>query len=148
MRYICRCEAVQDIIDKAMVLNCQTVQYTSLTWLYAEKFVDDVLDYCHRDDFPAALTLTAAEFVAKWAPAQDDTESRSVGNAPLKSIKQNDTEFVFAVNSVSASGSTIEAAFETLKPKLNLYRKLVRPRCKCHTPGAGQSCGNTCTTTP
>ncbi len=147
MRYICRCEAVQDIIDKAMVLNCQIVQYESLTRLYAEKFIDDVLDYCHRDDFPAALTLTAAEFVVKWALAKADTEGQSVGNAPLKSIKQDDTEFVFAINSVSATGSTIEADFDSIKPRLHLYRKLVRPSCKCHTLGAGPPCGNTCTTT-
>lgn len=149
MRYICRCEAVQQLIDTAMVLNTNTLEMGNIVRLYAEKFVDDVLDYCHRDDFPKALVYIGAAFIVKWATAQSESANEGGGStAPLKSIKQDDTEFVFAVNNVSATGSMIEADWETVKPKLNLYRKLVIPRCRCHTPDAGQPCGNTCTTTP
>ena len=78
MRYICRCEAVQLLMDTAMVLNTNTLEMGNLVRLYAEKFVDDVLDYCHRDDFPKALVYVGAEFIVKWATAQSESISDDV----------------------------------------------------------------------
>lgn len=78
MRYICRCEAVQLLMDTAMVLNTNTLEMGNLVRLYAEKFVDDVLDYCHRDDFPKALVYVGAEFIVKWATAQSERISDDV----------------------------------------------------------------------
>lgn len=148
MQYMCPEKAIQRILDNALVLQPDLATTGGVVRLYAEKFVRDVLDYCHRDDFPVALTFAAAELVAKWSTTQSQNGGVAAQNAPLKSIKQDDTEFVFAVDNVSSTGSMIEADWETVKPKLNLYRKLVSPRCRCHTPDAGRPCGNTCTTTP
>lgn len=114
-------DAIKDIVKKAKLLNNDPPSDDILN-LYAEKFVDDTLDYCNREDFPVALTFTAADMVNKWA-ASAGTDS----DAPLKSIKHNDTEFQFAVDNVPSVGSSIESDFESIKANLNMYRKLRYP---------------------
>lgn len=85
--------------------------------IYATKLVGDVLDYCHRDDFPMALVYTCADLLVKRVnDAADDTKG-------LKSIKMDDTQFDFAHGDVTA-GNQADADFETIRPKLNLYRKI------------------------
>ena len=91
--------------------------------IYAEKFVYDVIDYCHRDDFPKTLVYTAADLIMKRVRDQDG----DTGGAPLKSITQNDTTMQFAVSDVASMGLMADADFESIKGKLNLYRKLVKP---------------------
>lgn len=49
--------------------------------LYAKKLVADVLDYCHRNDFPAALIYTHADLLVKRT---DDASSETKG---LRSVK-------------------------------------------------------------
>ena len=92
--------------------------------LYVTRFVNDVLDYCHREDFPETLTYTAAELLAKGADGSGDAGS----GAPLKRLKQNDTEFEFAVAEVSDADTFYESCLARIRPKLNLYRKLVKYR--------------------
>lgn len=91
--------------------------------LYAKYFVAEVLDYCNRDDFPQALCMTGAEIIGRWL---DDLENG--GRSALKSIKQDDTEYQFAVSETSQTGSTLESDLAALRPRLNLYRKLRWPQ--------------------
>lgn len=93
------------------------------TALYAKYFVAEVLDYCNRDDFPQALCMTGAEIIGRWL---DDLENG--GRNALKSIKQDDTEYQFAVSDASQAGSTLESDLAALRPRLNLYRKLRWPQ--------------------
>lgn len=111
-------EAETMIVETAKVLmqdgsTLNDVQYG----IYAAKLVGDVLDYCHRDDFPKALVYTCADLLVKRVnDAADDTKG-------LKSIKMDDTQFDFAHGDVTA-GNQADADFETIRPKLNLYRKI------------------------
>lgn len=111
-------EAETMIVETAKVLmqdgsTLNDAQYG----IYAAKLVGDVLDYCHRDDFPKALVYTCADLLVKRVnDAADDTKG-------LKSIKMDDTQFDFAHGDVTA-GNQADADFETIRPKLNLYRKI------------------------
>lgn len=111
-------EAETTIVETAKVLlqdgsTLNDAQYG----IYAAKLVDDVLDYCHRDDFPKALVYTCADLLVKRVnDAADDTKG-------LKSIKMDDTQFDFAHGDATA-GNQADADFETIRPKLNLYRKI------------------------
>lgn len=111
-------EAETMIVEMAKVLmqdgsTLNDAQYG----IYAAKLVGDVLDYCHRDDFPKALVYTCADLLVKRVnDAADDTKG-------LKSIKMDDTQFDFAHGDVTA-GNQADADFETIRPKLNLYRKI------------------------
>ncbi|WP_437795533.1 hypothetical protein [Mitsuokella multacida] len=111
-------EAETAIVETAKVLlqdgsTLNDAQYG----IYAAKLVGDVLDYCHRDDFPKALIYTCADLLVKRVnDAADDTKV-------LKSIKMDDTQFDFAHGDVTA-GNQADADFETIRPKLNLYRKI------------------------
>lgn len=127
MKYISQEEANAAIYDKimevkgdynGMVEESPIINDTKLR-MYVEKFVVDVMDYCHREDFPDSLIYTAVELITKWTDAETSGEK-----APLKSLKQNDTEFTFAVSDVSSTGNSHEADFESLKPKLNRFRKV------------------------
>lgn len=92
-----------------------------------EKLVSDMLDYCHREDFPMALVYTAVDLVGKrLEDMQDDADSQGISvRSPLSSIKMDDTEFSFAVENVSASGVLSDYDFDSIKGKLNIYRKVV-----------------------
>lgn len=104
-------ETVKVLLQDGSTLN--DAQYG----IYAAKLVGDVLDYCHRDDFPKALIYTCADLLVKRVnDAADDTKV-------LKSIKMDDTQFDFAHGDVTA-GNQADADFETIRPKLNLYRKI------------------------
>lgn len=116
MSYITPDEAVEEIVAAVTQDTTDTFQAKRM----AQKFVQDVLDYCNRADFPKALVYTAEDMVARWL---DDAENG--GRAPLKSIEQNDTKYEFAISDITATGDTMENDFDSLKPKLNLYR---RPR--------------------
>lgn len=111
-------EAETAIVETAKVLlqdgsTLNDAQYG----IYAAKLVSDVLDYCHRDDFPKGLVYTCADLLVKRvSDTADDTKV-------LKSIKMDDTQFDFAHGDVTA-GNQADADFETIRPKLNLYRKI------------------------
>lgn len=91
---------------------------------YVNKFVEDVLAYCHRKDFPEPLIYTVVEMIHKHF--SDELAANEFGtNAPLSEIKMDDTTFKFAVTSVDLSAIAGEQFFNAIKPKLNLYRKVV-----------------------
>ncbi len=95
---------------------------------YVEKLVADILGYCHRADFPDALIYSAVDLIRKRFADEDASAGSELGvpsNAPLASVKMDDTEFQFAVSNVDPTGCLADLDFATLKPKLNLYRKVV-----------------------
>lgn len=130
MAYISGEEAVQKIVDAAKTV-CGPIENEAAATLYAQHLVQYVMDSCHRRDFPDALVLTGAMQVKNWL---DDAANG--GRSILKSIKQNDTEFQFAVGESASAGSTIEADLEALQPRLYMYRKVRWPECPCPTGGA------------
>lgn len=118
--------AVQEVVRQAERLaviksvgSDGVIDHTELE-LFAEKFVLDVMDYCHRNDFPRTLAYTGAELAIKYI-----ADSASNGQGPLKSLKENDVEFEWAVGEVSPIGCISEHNFNSIRPKLNLYRKVV-----------------------
>lgn len=123
MNFLTPEEAITRIQEQLAVLRPEQAVDAKLH-LYVTRFVNDVLDYCHREDFPETLTYTAAEILAKWA---DDSGTAKSGG-PLKRLKQNDTEFEFAVAEISDADSLYEGCMAKIRPKLNLYRKLVQYR--------------------
>lgn len=114
MNYLTPDEAVEKIVDAVTQNTTDTYQAERL----AQKFVYDVLDYCNREDFPKALVFTAEDMVTRWL---EDAENG--GRAPLKSLTQNDTTYQFAISDMAATGNPIEDDFNSIKPKLNLYRR-------------------------
>lgn len=91
---------------------------------FINKFVEDILAYCHRKDFPLPLIFTVVEMLLKYF--NDELSKNEVGtSAPLSEIKMDDTSFKFAVSSVDLSAIAGEQLFNSIKQKLNLYRKVV-----------------------
>lgn len=140
MKYLSVDDAVSDIVAKVKVFNSDLAN-DALIKLYVEKFVSDVLAYCNRDDFPADLTYTAGELVAKWTANKGNNDTGAI-----KSIKQNDTEFEFAVATPSAANA-VDIDFDGIKSKLNLYRRVRWPTCNCPMNNAKMPCDNGCTKT-
>lgn len=125
MKYITAEEAIVAVKEKALSMaesNEQLQQYMTLGKLamFAERYVMDVLDYCHRVDFPYALIYVGAELAVKYF-----ADSSRDAPGPLKSLKENDVQFEWAVSSVSPIGCISEQDFESIRNKLNLYRKVV-----------------------
>lgn len=120
-------EAVEKILDDVAFLeSSRKIEDDKLSY-YVEKLVYDILDYCHREDFPATLVYTVTDLIRKRLQ-DEDTETDDTGLAirgPLSSLKMDDTEYHFGVSSVSAAGSLADQDFDTIKPKLNIYRKVV-----------------------
>ena len=116
-------EAVQAITAKVLDKKPLTTDMASLGF-DIEKLVVDILDYCHRDDFPASLVYTAADLVCKRL--DDDTANADGVQGPLKSLQEDDVKYEWAVNSVSATGLISDADFESIWPKLNRWRKVIR----------------------
>lgn len=99
---------------------------------YVNKFVEDVLAYCHRKDFPLPLIFTIVEMILKRFNdilAAEGYEKNSEGL--YKKIKMDDTEFEFdtslevALRKVDVTELINEKLFNSIKPKLNLYRRVV-----------------------
>ena len=77
MKYISQEEANAAIYDKimeikgdynGMVEEAPIINDTKLH-MYVDKFGVDVMDYCHREDFPDSLVYTAVELIMKWMDA-------------------------------------------------------------------------------
>lgn len=122
-----RQEAVKRVREKVLLLTGEQNPNSDTVAFYIEKLVADILDYCHRDDFPDALVYTVVELVQKrLADAASDAAGMAGGShGPLQSVKMDDTEFHFAVSSVDPAACLSELSFEGIKPKLKLYRKAV-----------------------
>lgn len=119
--------AVTAITEKVQLLESERQLKSDLLTFYIEKLVMDILDYCHRDDFPDALIYTAVDLIRKRLADEDSktTEELPGVRGPLSAVKMDDTEFHFAVNNVDATGCLSDLDFDSIKPKLNLYRKAV-----------------------
>ena len=76
---------------------------------------------------PIQITLKAARVNAGLTIIN----AANGGRSTLKSIKQDDTEFQFAVADVANTGSTVGADLESLHTRLNLYRKVWWPTRLC-----------------
>ena len=94
---------------------------------YVNKFVEDILIYCNRRDFPPPLIYTVVELILKRLENQmaaADSDESGLGNAPLSEIKMDDVTFKFAVNNIDLSAVFGEELFNSITAKLNLYRKV------------------------
>lgn len=120
-------EAVKAITEKVQLLESARTLDSNLLAFYVEKLVEDILAYCHREDFPVALVYTAVDLIRKRLADEDTSEDNMTTGArgPLSSVKMDDTEFHFAVSNVDATGCLADLDFDSIKPKLNLYRKVV-----------------------
>lgn len=118
-------EATQKITELIQNLqDAENLPNENLIKFRVEKFVNDVLDYCHREDFPATLIYSAVDLLNK--NFSDESASSDTGiTAPISEIKQDDVSFKFAVNNVNSAGVASDSDFDSMKPKLNLYRKVV-----------------------
>ncbi len=120
-------EAIATILEKLKLLrgaeNLNEVQAAFAT----EKLVLDIMDYCHREDFPEALVYTAVDLIGKRLDdIQADSEEEGISaRGPLSGLKMDDTEFSFAVDNVSGTGLLSDYDFDSIKSRLNLYRKVV-----------------------
>lgn len=121
-------EAVLAVTAKVQLLAGEKAPDAMLLTFAIEKLVADILDYCHRDDFPDALVYTVTDLVRKRLADESvarDSELSFSAPGPLSDIKMGDTEFKFAVNNVDASAVISDLSFDDIKPKLNLYRRVV-----------------------
>ena len=116
-------EAIVAITQKIQILEFSKQLNTEELQFWIEKLVLDILDYCHRCDFPEALIYTCVDLIRKRLSDADNREESLIG--PLSEIKQDDTSFKFAVDNVDVSGLLSDLAFDSIKPRLNLYRKVV-----------------------
>ena len=114
-------EAVADITAKIKTIRGDTEIDEAVLGIYVEKLVNDVLDYCHRRDFPRALTFTCMDLINKRI---GDEQTAAEGAAQLKSIEAGDTKFEFNVAAAISSGVLNDLDFDSIKPRLNLYRKI------------------------
>lgn len=115
-------EAVADITAKIKTIRGDDTEIDEVVLsIYVEKLVTDILDYCHRHDFPRALTFTCMDLINKRI---GDEQTAAEGAAQLKSIEAGDTKFEFNVAAAISSGVLNDLDFDSIKPKLNLYRKI------------------------
>lgn len=115
-------EAIASIVAKMKVLRADEDDSNEGKYeMFAEKLVFEILTYCNREDFPKPLIYTCLDLVNKWySEAYDDNELKNV-----KSIKMDDTEFQFNTGTVASSvGISADQDFNTIRSKLNPYRKL------------------------
>ena len=120
-------EAIRVITEKVRLLESKRTLDEGRLTFYVEKLVTDILDYCHRTDFPEPLVFSAVDLIRKRL-VDEDTAGNELdvsSNAPLASVKMDDTEFKFAVSNIDPTGCLADLDFATLKPKLNRWRKVV-----------------------
>ena len=120
-------EATEQITQKVLLLENQRNLNSNLLEFYVGKLIGDILDYCHREDFPETLVYTVVDLIRKRLADEDDTAEGDFSGArgSLSSVKMDDTEFKFAVSNVDATGCLSDLDFTSIKAKLNLYRKVV-----------------------
>lgn len=129
MKHLTINEAVADIVTKIKTIRGDTNVNENCLKIYVEKLVLDILDYCHRKDFPSTLVFTCMDLINKRI---DDEQAKLEGSSSLKSIEAGDTKFEFSVSAAIASGILSDLDFDSIKPKLNLYRKIAGfSSCQC-----------------
>ena len=120
-------EATTAVTEKVLLLEAGRVLNNDLLSFYVEKLIGDILDYCHRDEFPETLVYTVVDLIRKRLAdeGQGAGDEFAGTRGPLAKIKQDDTEFTFAVNNVDATGCLSDLDFDSIKQKLNIYRRVV-----------------------
>lgn len=126
------------MISQKLQLTAPQRQLASNVWsLWVEKLVVDILDYCHRKDFPEALIYTCVDLILKRLSDMEQAAENTVSDTavislpPLSEIKQDDTSYKFdaslAIKTTATDnvGLLSDLDFDSIKPRLNLYRKLV-----------------------
>ena len=132
-----RAEAIETISQKIQLTAPQRQLASNIWQFWIEKLVIDILDYCHRKDFPEALIYTCVDLILKRlsdmerAAENTDSDTAVISLPPLSEIKQDDTSYKFdtslAIKTTTADniGLLSDLDFDSIKPRLNLYRKLV-----------------------
>ena len=131
-----RAEAVETISQKIQLTAPQRQLASNIWSLWVEKLVIDILDYCHRKDFPEALIYTCVDLILKRLADYEMTADKvdsdtAVILPPLSEIKQDETSYKFdtslAVKTTTTDnvGLLSDSDFDSIKPRLNLYRKPV-----------------------
>ena len=128
-------EAATLITSKLIKLEPKYLPNQEQIQFLAEKLIFDVLDYCHRRDFPYALIFTCVDLIRKQIALIDENAAESsdseVSTLPLSKIKMDDTEFEFdtdlAIKTTAPDniGLLSDLDFDSIKPRLNLYRRVV-----------------------
>lgn len=113
-------EAVSVIVAKVKLLQPDMASSDEVLDFYSNKMVEEALAYCNREDFPDALIYTAAELICKIIG-----DNNGKGSQNLKSVQMNDTKFEFNTGTLPAAGCMSDEDFNSIKSKLNRYRKLV-----------------------
>lgn len=90
-----------------------------------ESLVIQILDYCNRKDLPRVLEMNIVEmFFNKVNSERHENNLEDIDIRNLKSLKMDDTEFVFNYSEQSNVEKDTNYFFEKLRPTLNVYRKL------------------------
>lgn len=111
-------------LEQTRELNKELLQF------WVEKLVLDVLDYCHCTDFPDALIYTCVDLLRKRLADMDEAAGETV-TLPLSEIKMDDTSFKFSTDLIVKTtapdniGLLSDLDFDSIKPRLNLYRRVV-----------------------
>lgn len=124
-------EAIETIREKIQLI-AQSSQLTNDIWqFWIEKLVFDVLDYCHRADFPEALIYTCVDLILKRLNDFETAADYAENGLPLSEIQMDDTSFKFntgvtkTITNPDNAGLLSDTDFDSIKPRLNLYRKPV-----------------------
>lgn len=133
-----RAEAIEMISQKIQLTAPQRqLILTNNRWVFwVEKLVIDILDYCHRKNFPEALIYICVDLILKrladYEMAADSVDSdTAVVLSPLSEIKEDETSYKFdtdlAIKTTATDnvGLLSDLDFDSIKPRLNLYRKPV-----------------------
>ena len=122
-------EAIATILLKLEKIE---VSINNLIRHYVEKLIVDILDYCHREDFPESLIYTVIELVLKRNKDNESAElSSDTATLPVSELKMDDTTFKFYTGNLAKSispdniGILADQDFDTIKPKLRLYRRMI-----------------------
>ena len=127
-------EAITRILSKLTMLEQARQLNKELIQFWVEKLVLDVLDYCHRTDFPDALIYTCVDLIRKRLADMDEAAGISeseTATLPLSEIKMDDTSFKFSTDLMVKTtapdniGLLSDLDFDSIKPRLNLYRRVV-----------------------
>ncbi len=113
--------AIAFIVSKVKTVYGDTDISEGALSFYVEKLVNEVLGYCHRHDFPEPLLFTCVDLIVKRLK---DEEADTNGDGDLKSLKMDDTTFEFNTATKVNIGILSDMDFDSIKPKLNAYRKL------------------------
>ena len=124
-------EAIERIKQKLLLILPENQLSEAILLFWIEKLVLDVLDYCHREDFPEALIYTCVDLILKRISDSETAADYDENGLPLSEIKMDDTSFKFSTGTIKTvtnpnnAGLLSDEDFNSIKPRLNLYRKLV-----------------------